>query len=773
VHALYEQHQYPEAASRAQALFSKSASPADAFLLGTILAAQGQHAQAQAAYAKAALADAPELRVKALLAEGHSAQAAGNAAVAQLAFARAARLPGSQKAARDLASTQVRGRPAAAADSAPVRAQRLAEQAYAALASTQSSRAQQLFEQALRLRDDPAWRTQLALAYREQGNLTRARDTLAALQNPSVEQLQQLAAVLFETGDAEGGVQTLGKAARASDRAADYLRLARAAAGASFDGVALQSYRVAQSKIAELPASDQGGLLAELGYSHLRKGELEPAHELLAAAYERTPSSPIAIDIASLEERLGRLDAARSRLARLDGNGLSAQEKQLWYATRARLAQSAGDADEALALLERTVAESPTSALHHQIGLTALAAGKPALAREHLDKARLLDPGNWSADMQLGYLCQSQQDLTCAIAAFERAAAIRTNAPGLAESLAYSYTRQGNNERAVAWFKKAIDAIDAADATDATDATDVKGPGWMQRVSYRGPYTPAAAPAIPASADRSQSQPQQEQQAQDQEQDREIKREALRQQVGTLERQWQLNGYQSHRRRGTQLGDAGIVGGGVIPSQGGLELQVRAPGIGYRDGRIVQLETRLLWGTQPGKLTIDRDTLQGTLGLAVKPFKNLDAFLRVERLVKIGDQSQNNWLVHGSWGAADGWGWHPTKTHWNYSTVYVDAGVMLQNEKTRSVFVEARQGRSFTIASKTVLTPHVVLAMRGQRPDPLKESYVEVGAGVNLKTQFNGSKYVAERSNFEISLQYRKPIAHRPGGLMLTGAVQF
>lgn len=751
VHAFYAQQNYEEAAVTAQKVSEKSADPADAFLLGTVLAAQGKHVQAQAAYARAAGTTDTRLRVKALLAEGYSAQAAGNPAAARNAFSRAARLEGGHRARRELAASPAQGEPASAADGVALRALRLAEQAYAAIAKAQSSQASQLFERALRLRERPSWRAQLAHVYRQQGDLVRARDTLAAFREPNVEQMRELAAVSLELGDTKTGIQILGKLARTSDRADDYLTLARAALAAGYTPVSTNAYRVAHAKLPELPRADQAALLAELGYVYLRSGETGPAYQLLEEAHIRAPSFPLAMELANLEERQGMAAAARERLGKVDPSGLAATEKQLWYATRARLARSAGDMNDAVALLQRGAAETPNAALHYELGLTALAAGNTPLARKHLDRARTLDPANWRADLQLGYVCQTQRDLDCAISAFERVAASQQGPVGLAETLAYTHLGRGDHEQAVAWFKRAIDEIDMQQAARMVRV------GGNVHDQAAGQATTTTVSEIPLAQN---GRP-------------EAKREALRQQVGNMTRQWQLTGYQSVRRRGNQPSEAGVVGGGAVPSQGGLELQARIPGLTSRNGRILQLESRLLWSNRPGSLAIEDDTLQAMIGIAFKPFITQDAFLRLEKLIKIGEQSQNNWLLHGSWGMADGWGWNAVRSHWNYSTLYVDAGVMLQDEKTRSLYLEARQGRSFAVARKTVLTPYVLLVARRQNPDPSSASYIEAGAGVSFKTHFNGSRYAAERSNVELSLQYRKPLERQAGGWVLTGVVQF
>lgn len=775
---------YDDAARVAQAQLGRSGAPDDAYLLGTVHTARHAPAEAAAAYAQAARSADPDLRGKALLALGYSDQAAGQSAAARNAFAQAARLPGGRAAAREL---QAMRSPPAAKNAEPpsqvVQAQLLASEAYAALAADHAALAEDLFKQALALDEHSLWRAQLAEVYRQEGDLTQARDTLAALPQPDISQLRELATISLELGDQRGGLALLGRVARQSNDARDYLRLGRAALRDGQNALALQAYRVSQAKISELAPAEQDALLGELGYAYLRNGQDANALETLDAAYSRVPSFALALELANLEQRQGDVDAARKRLDALDAASLSTQQKQIWYATRANLARRAGEPAASMALLREGVQVAPNASLHYQLGLAALAANDRMLARDQLSQVRRLDPDNWSAALQLGYVCQALHDLACAIDAFEQVAQQHPDVGGLAEALAYAYTEQGDNDRAVSWFKRAIDRIDEQAANrrqqppppqqQADHGKPAEPQVSFRKVSYRpAPPPPSTAPdANQAPLQDTQASPQDD--SEQASADQAAKREALRQQIATMTRDWQLNAYQSVRNSEDQQGAGRAVGSGALLSQGGLEFQMPVPGLGYQDGKILQLESRLLWSNHPGTLAIDSKTLQGTLGLAYKPFKDQDGYLRLERLVRVGDQSQNNWLLHASWGMSDGWGWNPVKSHWNYSTVYVDAGVLLQHEQTRSLYMEARQGHAFAVAERTVLTPHLVLAGRVQRPDATRVSYIEAGAGLSLKTGFNGSRYVAERSSLELLLQYRKPIATRAGGWALSLAAQF
>src|SRR5437867_4509899 len=112
--------------------------------------------------------------------------------------------------------------------------------------------------------------------------------------------------------------------------------------------------------------------------------------------------------------------------------------------------------------------------------------------------------------------------------------------------------------------------------------------------------------------------------------------EEMRSEVQRLTHQFDLTLYQAWRSHTQQVRTSpSVFGEGVIPSQGGLELTYQPPGIGFRDERIFQIFGRFLWSTEPRSLNVDDDSLQGSLGVRYKPFRQLNAYVSVERLFKI------------------------------------------------------------------------------------------------------------------------------------------
>ncbi|RYZ41790.1 MAG: hypothetical protein EOP49_28700, partial [Sphingobacteriales bacterium] len=196
--------------------------------------------------------------------------------------------------------------------------------------------------------------------------------------------------------------------------------------------------------------------------------------------------------------------------------------------------------------------------------------------------------------------------------------------------------------------------------------------------------------------------------------------------------------------------------------------------IGYRDGEIFQLYSRMFWSNQPNSLSIAHDTLQAGVGARYKPFKTQDMFFSLERLVKIGDQSQNDWLARISYALTDGYDLKLDQPSWNQTIFYGDLGRFFPNAGITALYSELRQGRTFNYRNRALITPHVLIAGRKQRPDPDKASYIEAGAGIAFKVRFNENRYEAERSSMEFLMQYRRGLNNQhTGSWVFTAALQF
>lgn len=499
---------------------------------------------------------------------------------------------------------------------------------------------------------------------------------------------------------------------------------------------ALQYYRLADADAAGLGEADRAALHGEIASIYAELGRFVEAREnwIQAAALNDTPD--IQMSLVYVESSLGMTTEALVRLDALSRRGINGELHLAMLDQTALLHERSGNLAEATRYAALALATEPTAERHYHMALLASRAGNLQLARSHLESAVDMDPDNNDYRQQLAYVCNERGDTATAIRLFEEVADRDPTRTRLRQDIAYAYSRVADNGKAIEWFKKAIDE------------------------------------QLKARATRSSSQDQVHDLVADQE------TYALRQQVREMAGGFQFNAYQSYRpnvRQQTGNVTPGFVAGGIIPSQGGVELVYQPAGIGYRDGRTFRVFGRASWSNRPESSAIDPTTTQGGVGFVYKPLRNVNVYLSLERLFKIGAQAEGNWLGRASWGYSNGYDLRPHVRSWNQTILYADFGYFLQQNKVRSVYLEARQGRTINFYNTTLVTPHVTLVGRGQRPDPSRVSYLEAGAGVSVKYLFNETRYEAARSSCEFIAQYRKPVNNSklPGGWVMTAVFRF
>lgn len=508
---------------------------------------------------------------------------------------------------------------------------------------------------------------------------------------------------------------------------------------------ALQYYKMAAAGSDRLSNSDAAALHAELGSLYAAGGRFADASESWSKSAGITDSPEMRMNLAYAEEMLGMPREALARLDALAREPIGKEQELRLLRQYARLHEKMGNIAQAMQYLERVLTLAPSAELHYRIGLYAFKLGRKDAALHHLKEAAFLEPQNPDYLLQFAYLCKDQGDMECAASLFEQVVNLDPKRTSVYQELGYAYSRIGQNDKAIAAFKTAIDGM-----LDARMRSSL-------RTYFQEPERREAAAQTALGDDE--------------------RIYAMRQQVREMSRQFQINAYQSYRsstRQPNLNATPGFITGGLVPSQGGIEFLYQPPGIGYRDGKTFRLFGRTLWSNEPHSLRIDSKTLQGGIGAEYEPFRDINAYVSLERLLKWGSQSEDNWLVRASWGYSDGYDMKPNRRSWNQSIVYADAGYFLQHDKIRSIYAEARQGIAYNLNNTAMLTPHVTAAVRGQRPDPLDASYLELGAGMSLKYLFNETRYEAARSSAEFIVQYRKSVAgQHASGWVLTTALQF
>jgi predicted Zn-dependent protease len=232
--------------------------------------------------------------------------------------------------------------------------------------------------------------------------------------------------------------------------------------------------------------------------------------------------------------------------------------------------------------------------------------------------------------------------------------------------------------------------------------------------------------------------------------------------VGELEREW--GGYATLSYRGA----AGLPGSMMSGAMGnsaqlGTEAWWRPPAlVGY--GTFVDLYARTyqtLYSQTSGMA--GSATMQGALGVRVKPLSSQTVILSFERLVPIGNQALSDWLARLGYSNGFGSDLRVDAPSWWTGDLFAETGRYLQS-KSHYVTSQARLGRSLRVtaldvgAAKAVLWPYAVLAADYNTDFPIRRA-VGAGAGVNLRYWFREDRYRAPRSYVDFSVQYRSALS--------------
>jgi tetratricopeptide (TPR) repeat protein len=793
----YTRKSYQRAEKMARRVFNTTQTVQDSIYLANILAERKNYAEAIQHYTRIAeKAKDDELIYRASMGLGYAYQITGKQAAAHQSFSRAAHIKPGHEARAAMALTNSETNPFAPRTQHPPNLTELlasykkyptahtaAAIGYAYAQKEEHEKAAYYLSAAVKKKNNPAWRLQLTQHYVALRQPTKALEALQPLLGEKVQAetqaraLRQMGYIHAQAGDFPAAAAAFQSAiergyADASTRRElgfiyaelkkypeaieqllhvmaaqpapkDLLGIGRIYAAMNEPGPALQYYKMAESQPQGLDKRELAALYGEMGFLFAQGEQFEHAHRAWSKAADLHNTPDLQLNLAYAEEMRGMQQDAFARIDAIQHDQLDRSQKLRLFAQYARLYKKDGDYDNTVRYLTQALMLEPSAERHYELALYAIKKEKYADARVHLEDAVRLAPQNQTYRLQLAYVCKHQSDSPCTIAAFEHVAGSNPERLALQQDLAYAYAQAGDNEKSIAWFKKAIDTGEKNLLAQASG---------MQGSSPSGELAQAEA------VDAQQVY-------------------AMRQQIREMTRSYQFNAYQGYRSNTRQLSNIvspSFTTGGVVPSQGGVEFLYQPPGIGYQDGRTFRLFGRALWSNRPGSLHIESNTVQGGLGVEYKPLRDENIYVGVERLIKIGSQSENNWLLRASWGYSNGYDLKPNQASWNQTIVYADVGYFIQHDNIRSVYAELRQGRTFNIDNRLLLTPHVTLAGRGQTPDPFDASYLEIGAGISLKYLFNETHYSAARSSGELTVQYRKATTgNHEGGWLATAALRF
>jgi Flp pilus assembly protein TadD len=443
----------------------------------------------------------------------------------------------------------------------------------------------------------------------------------------------------------------------------------------------------------------------------------DKANEALALSPSNQPYRLLLVNTLVAD---GKLDLADQKATEFLSTSTNNQAEML--SARSAIRQRLGQRE--LANADATAAlQSEHLSLSSELSLLLQLDRKP-VARERYAAAAQKGVFKNQPDTNIAYLAVLVGDDASALAAFNRAAQEGTLPDTATQDAAYAAGRLGENNQALRYFKQSIQVADAGNSA----------------------LTPQQL-------------------------------FNTRREVADRSRTWGANTSLTYRGISPSALAATQAGASNDSLQGGAEVWWRP--MGYGDGRTLEVYGGLSETlTSKAGYPTGAESLQGALGVRVKPLADINLVLALERRIALGSKSVSDWLPRVAYSANHGTDLRVDEKSWTTSSVYAEVGRYIHQRQTYATF-EGQVGRSFrldAISPKLVVFPHAVLgADYNSGFSTNAKSAIGAGVGVNLRHWFNEDKYNAPRSYLDVSLQYRGRISgdDRAKGVFLRATLSY
>lgn len=438
--------------------------------------------------------------------------------------------------------------------------------------------------------------------------------------------------------------------------------------------------------------------------------------QALEALYQADETRPAALMLhAGRAARFaGQHEKAARMLAQVQKDALTLADQALLHEERARLAFLDGDPRRAAQAQRSSLLAEPTADRHYSLAQYLLEFGEQVDARSEFQQAVMLEPDNPDFQASLGYAYLTAGDDGLAAGHFEAALAADLQRLPLYEELGYTYRRLGQDEAAARAFRQRIDLAQTWDPSSVSGGSRAEGSASTGTDEHG--Y-------------------------------------AWRREVQQLEDRLRINaGVFVRRMNGGSTSDADAsVGLSGFQSQAGVDIAYRLDNVS--DGRFAEVYGRSIWAFEDDTLSPVGSETQGGVGLRVKPFAPVNFLLSGERLVALGSEARNDWMVRASASFGRGTAYIPDQQYQHYRSVYLDAAKVVE-DGAEFLVGEWREGVAIRIGQGLNLVPYGVAAA-SYTNDAETERRYEIGAGVALRGWFGGNAYRTHRSNLELGLEFR------------------
>lgn len=506
--------------------------------------------------------------------------------------------------------------------------------------------------------------------------------------------------------------------------------------------------RAAEGALALAPGHPQ--LLAlkrELLFAVGRLEEAEAVNQSLMAG-----NAEARLFLVYLRQRQGHLAEGLEAAGRLSADAAAPKDiRQKSRSAMVDLLQALGrpaEALEALTALEAMEGE-PTLADQSRRAFLVLATDRPEAACPEFEKALAMAPAAEQRRTLLQGLCDAARAAKKKDLELKALETLRSDDPKdrrVALDLAYAYLARQRDAEALAQFRAALDS--ASPSGPWLDA------GYAaKRAGRNAEAAECFSRGIEAREKAGERDP--------------VLDFGLRREVEGLSRSWGLVSSTAYRQ------------GGLLPGvesqqkvlQQGLEAYWQPEALA-RDGRMVQVFLQAFENLySAGAGTTGGPTLQGAVGVRVKPFSSENLVVTAQKLIKAGRFAMDDWMFRAAYSLDRGLDLRPWQPDWNYWSFYTEGATFAKTGQYVHQ-AEIRAGHAWRLPAgdgRNVLSPHLVLA--GDYDNRLQETSAGgLGAGVSLRRWFREDRSHAPASWVELTVQGRSKLgsAGRGGGLFVT-----
>ncbi|HEX9081452.1 MAG TPA: tetratricopeptide repeat protein, partial [Holophagaceae bacterium] len=480
-------------------------------------------------------------------------------------------------------------------------------------------------------------------------------------------------------------------------------------------------------------------------------GRLEDAAALNGSLLNEQPRDPqLRVFQIYLWQRQGRLAEALEAATRLlEAPELSEGLRHQVRLVQADLFQSQGRPAEALRVLAPLTGESGLDVQSRRAFLL-LATEQPDEAMRSFQSALALAPGPGEPRRTL--LLGLRDAARAAGKPEQELGALKSlhdldpKDRRIALDLAYAYLARGRDREALSLFSTALDAQSPPGAwLDAGYAAKRLGRNAEAAADFSRGLDARAASGVRAPAFDY----------------------GLRREVEGLERTWGLVS-------GTAFRQGGLLPGTASQQrilQEGLEAYWQ-PARLARNGRLVQVYAQVFETLHAGQDGVTGGpTLQGVLGIRAKPFASENLVVGVQKLVKLGRYSLDDWMFRAAYSRDEGLDLRPWQDRWTCWSFYTE-GADFARSGHYIHQMEGRVGWAYRPeagSGRNVWWPHLVVA--GDYDNRLAPRAAGgIGLGASVRHWFREDRHRAPASWIELTVQGRARVspASRGGGLFLT-----